>query len=205
MTVRFANYRMFFFAIVFLLSAAVIGISAYFAAIFLPTYPSDFTIFSLVVGALTIFVFLLLFVEAWSQPRLEAIALFILGVLWLTMGAWSTDILGSGQCDVMTGQTPTKHGHISTKQLCYERRVVQAFSWMLTALFSIALTILISLVGQAQRLGRPAIWYEPIRELGWFGEWPGYYNTHSMVMYPNYYPAQQAMMPATMAQVPMAV
>ena len=36
-----------------------------------------------------------------------------------------------------------------------------------------------TLTNRAQSLGRPDIWREPIREVGWFGElpgWPGYGN-----------------------------
>ncbi|EEB86817.1 hypothetical protein MPER_16089, partial [Moniliophthora perniciosa FA553] len=43
--------------------------------------PYDHTIFALIVPSLTIFVFLLTL--QWAQPRIEAPALFILGVLWL--------------------------------------------------------------------------------------------------------------------------
>jgi hypothetical protein len=41
----------------------------------------------------------------------------------------------------------------------------------------IFLFILVTLTYRAQALGRPDIWREPIREVGWFGElpgWPGY-------------------------------
>ncbi len=38
---------------------------------------------------------------------------------------------------------------------------------------------MIQLINQAQRFGRWRIWEEPIRELGWFGEMPGYYNQHN--------------------------
>lgn len=60
----------------------------------------------------------------------------------------------------------------------------------------LALFLLMHLCGQAQRFGRPNIWKEPIQELGWFGEWPGYYNTHSpgapgMPGSQQYFPGQQ--------------
>lgn len=85
-------------------------------------------------------------------------------------------------------------------------------------IFSIVLTIvllvvaaffiiLLTLVTQAQRWGRPHIWEEPIRELGWFGEMPGYYNTHHggvqyPVQYPGYYQGYNGypMMPAQYQQ-----
>jgi len=58
-------------------------------------------------------------------------------------------------------------------------KVIQAFSWMIFVLIASAFAILVALVSQAQSFGRHEIWYEPIRELGWFGEYPGYYNTHA--------------------------
>jgi hypothetical protein len=46
----------------------------------------------------------------------------------------------------------------------------------------IFLCILIILTSRAALLGRPHIWREPIQEVGWFGEYPGYpgYGTHMM-------------------------
>jgi hypothetical protein len=93
------------------------------------------------------------------------------------MGAWSQDIIGFVQCDAIGGQrTPTSTGNMSERQYCYEMKVMEAFSWMNFVLFSISFIILLFLVSRAQSLGRPHMWEEPIRELPWFGELPGYYN-----------------------------
>ncbi|KAJ3741114.1 hypothetical protein DFH05DRAFT_303444 [Lentinula detonsa] len=187
MTVRFVNYRLAFYISVFLLSGAVLGLDAHFAAIFLPRLHQGFTIFALVIPSLTIFIFLLTL--QWSQPRVEAIVLFVLWTIWLAMGAWSTDIIGNVQCDALAGQrTATKNGDMSAQSYCYEMKVIQAFSWMIFVLCSFAFIILMQLVTQAQRFGRYMIWYEPIQNLGWFGEWPGLYNTTTqpMVQYPQH-------------------
>jgi len=203
MTVRFGNYRIAFYLAVFLLSGTVLGLSAHFASVFLPKLHHDFTIFSLIVPSLSIFVFLITL--QWAQPRSEAVVLFILGTLWLAMGAWSTDVIGNVQCDGLVGQrTATKNGDMSGQQFCYEMKVIQAFSWMLFVLFVIALYLLMSLVTEAQRFGRYDIWWAPIRELPWFGEAPGYYNTYpgGMVQYPpgGYaYPVQAANPPLVQA------
>jgi len=196
MTVRFASYRIGFYVAVFLLSGTVLGLAAHFANIFLPHLHPDFTIFALLIPALTIFIFLLSL--QFAQPRTEAVALFILWALWLAMAAWATDIISPTQCDALTSQTmPTKNGTIRQREYCYEMKVIQAFSWMLFVLFSLAFVILHALVSQAQRFGRPDIWREPIQELGWFHEMPGYYNhgQQGMVQYPMYpqygYPMQQ--------------
>jgi hypothetical protein len=73
-------------------------------------------------------------------------------------------------------------------------KVIQAFSWALFIMFVLAEIALFQLVSKAQELGgRRHIWGEPIRgmlleetikrfgspvltELGWYGEYPGYYG-----------------------------
>ncbi|TFK49668.1 hypothetical protein OE88DRAFT_1646108 [Heliocybe sulcata] len=192
MTILFANRRTTGFVTILILSAVVLGISAYFAHVFLPNYAEDITIFSLVVSSLTILVFIVLLVSR-SQPRIEAFCVFVLAVLWLAMGAWYDDLQGHTDCSALTSslQTTTNTGSISSRAYCYETKVVEAFSWMnfilRTPLFSpllrvltshppvaIYLAILIALTGRAQVLGRPYAWQEPIIELPWFGEYPGY-------------------------------
>lgn len=172
MTQLFRDMRLYGHTSVFLLAVTVLGIDAYLASVFLPDLHEDFTIFALVVPSLTILAFLLL--NAWSQPIYEAIALFILGVLWLAMGAWSADIIGNVQCDGLGGKrTPTKSGTISAKSYCYEMKVIEAFSWMNFCLFAIFLWILITLASRAKVFGRYGAWFEPIWELPWFGQYPG--------------------------------
>ncbi|TFK43519.1 hypothetical protein BDQ12DRAFT_675107 [Crucibulum laeve] len=194
MTVRFGNHRLAFYVFTFLLSATVLGISANFAKLFLPNILHDFTIFSLVVPSLTIFLFLLSI--QWAQPRTEVVQYLVLGILWLTMGAWSTDIIGHVQCDSLSGQMSTKNGEISQQSYCRQMKVVQAFSWAIFCFFVIAMIILVSLASRAQQFGRYEIWEEPIRELPWFGEMPGYYNTHAGGMHSG--------MPVGMPQYPMS-
>ncbi|TRM67576.1 hypothetical protein BD626DRAFT_479195 [Schizophyllum amplum] len=190
MTVRFANWRLAFFVVILCFSATVLGISAYFASIFLPNLHHDFTIFTIVVATLTILAFLIIL--QWAQPRIEVPVLFILGVLWLATAAWATDSIGSTQCDGLAGQvTATKNGSMSAASYCREMRVLQAFSWMIFCLFVIAFYITLRLISQAQQFGRADIWAAPIRELGWFGEYPGYYNQG----HGAYNPAAQGMPP----------
>jgi hypothetical protein len=51
----------------------------------------------------------------------------------------------------------------SSQAFCYEMKVVQAFSWALFIGSVLALYVLFTLVGLAQRFGRYYIWSEPIR------------------------------------------
>ncbi|KAI0638220.1 hypothetical protein C8Q77DRAFT_1215088 [Trametes polyzona] len=173
MTQLFRAMRLYGNITLLLLTATVLGITAYWASIFLPNIRHDYSIFSLIIPSLTIV--LLLVGLQWSTPRTEAVFLFVLGVLWLAEAAWTTDIIGNTQCDALTDQQiPTKSGSISEKSWCYEMRVVQAFSWMIFCLYAIFLWILIALTSRAKALGRPYAWGEPIVELPWFGQWPGY-------------------------------
>lgn len=58
------------------------------------------------------------------------------------------------------------------------------------SLDAIFLWILISLTTRAKALGRPFAWGEPIIELPWFGQWPGYPEGGQFqqgMMYPQQY------------------
>ncbi|KZT19020.1 hypothetical protein NEOLEDRAFT_78004 [Neolentinus lepideus HHB14362 ss-1] len=170
MTIVFANHRITAFVTIIILSTVVLGISAYFAHIFLPNHVADITTFSLVVPSLNILVLV------WSQPRIEAFWIFMLAVLWLSMGAWYDDLQGHTDCSSLTDslRTVTNNGTVSSRAYCYETKVVEAFSWMNFALLAAYLVVLITLTGRSQVLGRPYAWQEPIIELPWFGEYPGY-------------------------------
>ncbi|KAH7929460.1 hypothetical protein BV22DRAFT_1029510 [Leucogyrophana mollusca] len=173
MTILFMNLRLVGYVSVCLLSGTVLGLAANFARLFLPNINHDFTIFSLVVPSLTIFVFLLL--VQFAQPIIEVIVHFILGVLWLAMGAWSADIIGYVQCYPLGGQEqPTSNGSMSARTYCYEFKVIEALSWCIFVLFAFFFMIIISLTMRAVVCGRYYAWREHISQLGWFGELPGY-------------------------------
>ncbi|KAJ3516993.1 hypothetical protein NMY22_g14068 [Coprinellus aureogranulatus] len=178
MTVRFGNNRLAFYVLVFLLSGAVLGITANFASVFNTDFKSGFVIFALIVTSLQIFTFLLSL--QWSQPRYEVGLYFFFGVLWLAMGAWATDIIGHVQCTEVSGTMPAKQNRdYSARSYCNQMKVVQAFSWAMFAFFVIAFIVINQLIGQAKRFGRFDINREPIRELPWYDEAPGYYNQHT--------------------------
>ncbi|KAF5320926.1 hypothetical protein D9619_000924 [Psilocybe cf. subviscida] len=181
MTVRFGNNRLGFYIFIFILAGTVLGLAANLANLFLPNFHKDFTIFALIVPSLTIFIFLLTI--QWATPRSEVMQIFLLGILWLTMASWATDVIGPLQCDSLRGQTtPSKNGTTSFQAFCYEMKVIQAFSWCIFILLVFAFFVLLQLTQQAEMYGRYKIWSEPIRELPWFGEMPGYYNTNTQGM-----------------------
>lgn len=173
MTKLFTNLRLIAYTFVFLLSATVLGLAANFAQLFLPTINHDFTIFSLIVPSLTIFLFLLLL--QFAQPIIEVVVHFVLGVLWIAMGAWSSDIIGYVQCYPLKGQQrQTKSGTMDAGDYCYEMKVIEAFSWTIFVLFAIFFIILIALTNRAVAFGRAYAWREHISQLGWFNQLPGY-------------------------------
>lgn len=186
MTVLFRNLRGYGYLIVILLSATVLGISAYFASIFLPNLHHDYSIYALVPPSWTIFIFILILVD--STPRADAIFLFISGILWLTLAAWTSDSLGSTQCDALgNSRTSTKNGTISARSYCDLSKVIEAFSWTCFCLITLYFIFLLNLVSRSVAMGRPEIWGENIRELPWFGQAPGWPGL-GYVPYSSQYP-----------------
>jgi len=156
-----------------LLSATVLGIAAYFASIFLPNLHHDYSIFSLIPPSWTIFILVLLLFS--STPRADAFFLFVSDVLWLTLAAWSSDALGSTQCDALgNARSNTKHGTISARSYCDLSKVIEAFSWATFCLLTLYLIFVITLATHSVAMGRYDIWRDDIRELPWFGQAPGY-------------------------------
>ncbi|KAH6914888.1 hypothetical protein BKA70DRAFT_1257335 [Coprinopsis sp. MPI-PUGE-AT-0042] len=182
MTVTFGNRRLAFYVFVFLLSGTVLGVAAYLASVL---DVSAFIVFAIIVSALQIFIFLLTL--QWSKPKYEQGLLVIFGILWLAMGAYTTDVIGHIQCDAIpsSAMIPGKNdGEVSQKSWCQQMKVVQAFSWALFASFVIAFIVLMQLIEQAKKFGRYNIANEPIKELPWFDEMPGYYNQGTTGMMP---------------------
>ncbi|KII95196.1 hypothetical protein PLICRDRAFT_34035 [Plicaturopsis crispa FD-325 SS-3] len=178
MPVVFGNFRLTLYGqspspIIAARDVSLTGCLGGLASVFLPNIHHDFTIFSLIVPSITIFVFLLLW--QWSQPRIELPIVFILFSLWLAMGAWAADIIGHVECFSLRGQqTQTKNGSMSSSAYCYEMKVIEAFSWMAFVITILYFVVLWTLANRAQALGRRYVWIEDIRELPWFGEYPGY-------------------------------
>jgi len=176
MTRLFTSIRIGGFVSVILFSAVVLGVSAFLANQFLPDLNHDFTIYALIPPSWTILIAIILLLV--STPRLEVYVTFITGILWLIMGAWLADTLGSTKCSSLTGQrTPTTSGSMSSTLYCEIQKVQEAFAWLMFILMFIWFFIVMILAHQSMAMGREFIWRENINYLPWFGQapsWPGY-------------------------------
>jgi len=201
MTYLFTNIRISVYLFTGALSATVLGFAAYFATLFLPHIHRDYTIFALIVPSVTIFVLgTLLIMTHLAQPRFEVVSLFVLSILWLALGAWTVDrrdfLSADSDCSSWgIQQIVTKHGTSSAQTYCHEMKVVETFSWMNFGIFAIFMVIILILASNSRMYGRPYAWREPMLELGWFGELPGYSGG-------NYssFPAINQMQPGMMMQ-----
>ncbi|KAG8718894.1 hypothetical protein FRC08_004113 [Ceratobasidium sp. 394] len=166
----FMIVRLGLFALVFAGAGVVLGICANLATHFLPTGIHDFLLFSLVVSALTIVVFILLALR--SQPRIDAVVLFILVALWLTMGAYSQDVIGHQFCYALKGQTiPAKNDTtFSAENYCRQMKTVLAFSWANFVFLVLALIGLLTVVFKLYARGERDIWKDSMSDVELFQE-----------------------------------
>jgi len=185
MSETFKTYRFFTYSALILSSAVVLGLAANFATLFLPNIDRPFVVFALIVPTGTIIILTLVLMR--SMPSTDLGALFLLSVGWLTMGAWSEDVIGHVQCFGLTGTQPTKNnGTMSAQQYCYEMKSIEAFSWANFAIMLICFLIILILASRASAMNRE-IWNESMSELPWFGQYGSPYGYGGQQM-PMYYP-----------------
>ncbi|KAF8743217.1 Ubiquitin-conjugating enzyme E2, partial [Rhizoctonia solani] len=168
----FNTLRFRAFAAVFIGSIVVLALSAYLASVLFSTDIHDFLIFSLVVSVASLVIILAL--SQRSQPRTEAWVLFILAVLWLTMGAYSQDVIGYQRCYAMRGQTvPTSNNAtMSAERYCRQMKSILAFSWAIFVLLTIWWIILLFVVNKLYASGDHDIWTGPMSDVMMPGEDP---------------------------------
>ncbi|KIM90814.1 hypothetical protein PILCRDRAFT_811303 [Piloderma croceum F 1598] len=144
---------------------------------------------ALAASSLTIVAFVLLF--QWSQPRIEVFVLSVLGILWLAVASFSVDLIGHIECFPLGNQqTASNKGTTSARAYCYEMKVVEGFSWAISILFSMFSVLVVALTSRSVAMGNRYAWSDPIIDLPWFGEIPGYYQA------PHYgYGGQQMYLP----------
>lgn len=194
----FKDARFIAYGSVLACSAVVLGLAANLASKFLPKLHHDFLIFALVVPSVTVIILLVLLLR--SQPRWDLLVLFILAAGWLTMGAWSADVIGHVECDGLDGQqTPTKNGFMSSQVYCREMKAILAFSWANFVLLILCFVILLSLIIRVLSFGRRKVWEESISDVPWFNQWN--YHQGGYQMYPyQHIPGQPA--PYVVQQIP---
>ncbi|KAI0033327.1 hypothetical protein K488DRAFT_85009 [Vararia minispora EC-137] len=138
--------------------------------------PDDFTIFALIPPSWTLLMIIMLLVV--STPRVEIVATFLGGVLWLIMGAWLADSLGSTTCTSLSNaRQQTRNGFIPAERYCDIQKVQESFAWLLFILMLIWFFLIFNLTHRSIAMGREFIWREDINFLPWFGQvpsWPGY-------------------------------
>ncbi|THG96314.1 hypothetical protein EW145_g7801 [Phellinidium pouzarii] len=165
---HFVTVRRYTYAVVFVSACVVLGLGANFANLFLPHINRPFVVFAVVVPAFTLVTFLI--ISQRSRPLVDLILLFILDVLWLAMGAWSTDIIGGVQCFGLTGTQPTKTGTMPATTYCYEMKSIEAFSWANFGILTIAFVVLVILINRLASYGQFGGWNTSISEVPWFGQ-----------------------------------
>lgn len=165
MTSNYNRFRLALFVVGFVAACIVLGISINLANYFLPTGLHDFLIFSIVASAFTIIVLIIL--AQRSQPWIDAIALLILAVLWVAMGAYSQDIIGHQLCYSMRGQTmPAKNNTtFSAESYCRQMKTILAFSWTNFAFLTVGLIFLFQRVSEMQEKYGPDAWRESSSEV----------------------------------------
>ncbi|KAB5595591.1 hypothetical protein CTheo_1052 [Ceratobasidium theobromae] len=147
----------------------VLGICANLTTHFLPTgLRSPLKVAS----TLTIVAFILLALR--SQPRIDAVVLFVLTVLWLTMGAYSQDVIGHQFCYALKGQNiPAKNNTtFSAENYCRQMKTVLAFSWANFVFLSLSLIGLLTLVIKIYARGDQDIWANSMSDVTIFTEKP---------------------------------
>ncbi|KAG8692013.1 hypothetical protein FRC11_012359 [Ceratobasidium sp. 423] len=125
-----------------------------------------------VVSGFTIVVLVLLALR--SQPRIDAVVLFILVALWLTMGAYSQDVIGHQFCYALRGQTiPAKNNTtMSAENYCRQMKTVLAFSWANFVFLVLWLVGLLTLVIKIYARGNRDIWGNSMSDVTIFAESP---------------------------------
>lgn len=164
----FNKLRLGLFAVVFAGAGVVVGICANLASRLLTTGLHDFLIFSIVVSGLTIVVLVLLALR--SQPRIDAVVLFILTALWLTMGAYSQDVIGHEFCYALKGQNiPAKNDTtFSAENYCRQMKTVLAFSWANFVFLCLGLMTLLRIVIKVYGRGDQDVWRNSMSDVSLF-------------------------------------
>jgi len=145
-----------------LCTAAVLGLSIDLTKKLSNTSVVGFIIFSLIVSGATLLIVILLLVR--STPRMDAITLFTLGIIWFISGITST-IGRSKACRLSSSNG-------ASKKNCQEMEALMVFAWIVFGIFLVSFETLMILIYRTIAFGRPLIWNEDISRIAWFGTAP---------------------------------
>ncbi|KZT51987.1 hypothetical protein CALCODRAFT_521001 [Calocera cornea HHB12733] len=167
----FATARRCVYVVLFALAAVELGIAANLTNLFLSTH-HDFFIYSLVPSSYTILVILGLLAK--SRPAIDLVLILIADILWLALGAYSQDVLGSVQCDALGGQTirTSMGGTYSSQSYCYQMKAIEAVAWAEFGLFLITFFVILAVSLTVAARGQD-VWAMDIDDLEWFGAYGG--------------------------------
>jgi len=163
----FTDIRRGVFVALILLSGGTMGIAIDFSTMFSSNFHGSFNTFSIIAPATTIVILIIILLR--STPCWDCVSLATLAILWLAMGAWSTDVIGGIQCEALGGQqTPTKHGQTSYQAWCREMKIIEAFSWANFGILALSIIVIIILVVRLFSIGHQGVWGRSVAELEWF-------------------------------------
>ncbi|KAG8905955.1 hypothetical protein FRB99_007889 [Tulasnella sp. 403] len=152
---------------------SVLGLAAHQATLFIGIWADrPYIIYALVCSSLTIMGLVLLSLR--SRPQLDVIAIGILSILWLALGAYSADIIGNVQCETLINQRKQKDngGSFPAIAWCREMKAIMAFSFATFGVLLICLIILLALMINLHARGQRHFWTSSMSEIPWFGQYP---------------------------------
>jgi len=137
---RFSLVRMVAMALCFVASAAVCGLAAYQASLFIDQmFDKPYLIYALVVSVISIFASAFLAFMYSFNTHIGCIA--ILTILWLALAAYTTDRIGYVQCESLYGQRKNidHGGTYDSVAYCRELKAIMGFAWFNFALLIICI------------------------------------------------------------------
>lgn len=152
--VRFSRIRAAVFALCFLASAAVLGLAAYQASVFMVNkFDKPWIITALVISIISIIASAILAFHYSFKTHIACIGL--LAVIWLALASYTTDRIGYVQCESLTGTRPTVHdrGNGSNVAWCRELKAAMGLSWFNFGLCLIAIVAWLRLREFEERQG----------------------------------------------------
>jgi len=137
--IRFSLVRQVTLGLCFVSAAAVVGVTAYMATLFNDKYDKPWIVFTLIVSALSLFVFAYLGFQYSFRTHIGIIG--FMAILWLAVAAYTTDRIGYVQCESLDGQRRPKSngGTYDDVAWCRETKAVMAFAWFNFAMLLIAI------------------------------------------------------------------